>query len=180
LWRRNSRPEIHFPHEYVKTSPYRLHVKTQPAIGKTLCGIHKLYPLQVQARQYTTSSREKCLRHVRHYRDPTFRQCDLDCLFSRSTIAHLRLQGQHMGRNHGGNRNQPPTSSVSTPARFELVARLRNIGAALPRRACKGQVTPRRVLQRNFRLLHGNHQEISELRNFRRSIAPRGRSPLTC
>jgi hypothetical protein len=44
-----------------------------------------------------------------------------------------------------------------------LVARLRNIGAALPRRVCKGHATPKRVLQSNLRLLYGNHQEISDL-----------------
>src|SRR2546430_527019 len=43
-----------------------------------------------------------------------------------------------------------------------------------------GHVTPCWVLQSNLRLLYGNHQEISDLRNLRRFRAPEQRSPLTC
>jgi hypothetical protein len=51
---------------------------------------------------------------------------------------------------------------------------------ALLRRVCKGHVTPEWVLQSNLRLLYGNHQEISDLRNSLRYRAPGKRSPLTC
>jgi len=40
-------------------------------------------------------------------------------------------------------------------------------------------ITPEWVLKSNLRLLYGNHQEISELRNFRRCGAPEQRSRLT-
>jgi hypothetical protein len=59
-----------------------------------------------------------------------------------------------------------------------LVARLRNIGAALPRRVCKGHATPGWVLQSNLRLLYANHQEISELRDSGAAEHPKQRSPL--
>src|SRR5438552_13235708 len=39
--------------------------------------------------------------------------------------------------------------------------------AATQRHEGYDTITPKRVLQSNLRLLYGNHQEISELRNFR-------------
>jgi hypothetical protein len=40
-----------------------------------------------------------------------------------------------------------------------------------------GHVTPEWVLQSNLRLLYGNHQEISDLRNLLRYRAPEERPP---